>query len=221
MIAATPLLFTLGVGWQVPALQIASHACKLLYLRTCSKSLAQADAYRAWQRSSFILLERLLHCMVLLYMLAHWEAIGEASSSGGNSSSPAAQPALSAIRTVPFQVLGKANALVVACGGLAALWHIILTPLPLVLELPMLGLLLGIALCTRVPATVAVLAGSAVPSRLVERLVTKACSIACQMVTSMHAGNSAMCTMTGPDTRVQLAVAVMLFLVLLVPLYIR
>jgi hypothetical protein len=209
MIAATPLLLTLGVGWQVSALQIASHACKLLYLRTCSKSLAQADAHRAWQRSSFILLERLLHCLVLLYMLAYWDAIGEASSSS-SSSSPAA-----------LQVLGKANALMVACGGFAALWHIILTPLPFVLELPMLALLLAIALCTRVPATVAVLAGSSVPSRLIKGLVTKACSIACQMVTSMHAGNSAMCTMTGPDTHVQLAMAVMVFLVLLMPLYIR
>jgi hypothetical protein len=204
------LLSRFGV-WQVPVLQVATYLCKVLQLWSNAKWLSQpVCSHRSWLRNGLIVIERALRVTCLLY-------ITTCPVASNIVMAPQKQEPQAAIAALLYSI----NTLIISSGCFAALWHSILIPVPWVLELPLLLPLLWAALRYRIPSTMTVFQGSSVVVRRLERVIISACSLSCSMVTSIQHGSQHMCAFQAPGAHQQLAATLNLFLVFILPLYIR
>jgi hypothetical protein len=120
-------------------------------------------------------------------------------------------------------LLERLNRLLHGSGVAMAFWHSQLIPLPLALEAPLLGSMAFLSLRWRTPCMLSVLRGGAAPVRALDAAVRGACGGACALVAAVHsgAGAHAMCELRGPHGQTQVAVALAIFLLFLLPLYLR
>jgi hypothetical protein len=103
-----------------------------------------------------------------------------------------------------------------------ALWHSQLIPLPLALELPLLGSITCMSVRWRLPALIGIFKGRQCAAvAAAEQWLARACHASCTAVVALHQGARSVCEPAGPEPRAQLAVALILWLTLLVPLYLR
>ncbi len=211
-----------GAIWQGPALTALLYTAKAFQLRyghlarARGRIAANPSLYRR-QRSALICLERLMRLWVACYAAVrvdYYRGLAASIPSSPGTGYPAAPS------TTLLQALAD---LLHGTGLVMALWHSQLIPVPLTLEVPLLASITHLSVRWRVPALLRALDNSAgaVVVVGVERWLAWACRASCTTVVALHQGAQGVCEPGGPEPRTQLAVALILWLTLLVPLYVR